>query len=1013
MTINARFAGNYCGFTSLEVVWGDGSSSPAEIISPTSRIRPPTGGARPALAETGCGMIYALEHSYAAGQPHANPVLIGRYASTSVEHKFPGFVPLAVRFPEALVGGAEASDTGATLEGEVDPQGSPVSSCQFEWGTAKGSYTGHAECAPSPSDFNLNQFNGVRAAISGLTPATVYYFRLVGTNAAGTAELESQFETAERPTPGAPSTVTNAATNLTKEGVTLHGEVNPNGHTLESCAFEWGTDASYGHTLPCTPGPPLDGTSMISVSATLVGLSPDTTYHFRLAAANRGSSISHGSDASLTTPPSCESHVTFGYVDAKGCFKHSGSTYVSTAGSPVSLDGLTLTPDSSGTSVTLDPANYRVGSSGSVRLTASEVTLADGVIVWVEPKTDGVDPAKLAELAPPTGAGVGGLAFQGKLSLALNYHDGADLAGNIELPLGKIASGLGINGTVTLHTTDGAGLQHDQITAVKENLEIAGVGVKKLRVAYSPTDDLWEGGAEAVLPTPNPVTISAALAFEHGKFHRFAGSVEGINAPVGPGVFLQKVAVVFGVEPTTFGGGLGVSFGPEIQDVALVYVEGDFLWTSPFGQEPGHFHANGELKIVGVKAATGYFDYFTNGLMRFGAQEQIGLPDAIAPEPKKEPVFIEFGLNGALDDGKFDALAKADVHLNFIETEVAGEALVSDKGLAGCAHLKSEVLGISFSWSPGFGYTWANRELDLMWRKCSVGQWQTLELGPVASSARAARRISLPGGGALLGLTGATAAPQATIEGPEGQTISVPQTTTKPYMGPGFMVFQDTADKVTYIAVKRSAGAWKLQLEQGSSPIVHIRQAPLLPEPAVSGSITGSGRSRTLSWHAKRIAGQTIVFWEKGRNIDRPIGSSAASSGRLQFSAANGHGGRRLVVAQIVSYGLPRQELTVSSYTAPALSLPGRPRSLRVTSVHGAIRITWVRAPFAARYTVVVETSDGARLVEFTKNGATSIVIRDVVPITDATVTVTGKLSDGVPGPAARARLVPIRGVHR
>jgi hypothetical protein len=80
---------------------------------------------------------------------------------------------------------------------------------------------------------------------------------------------------------------------------TLTGTLNPNGAPT-SYYFEYGRTRSYGHsTLPHGGG---GGLADEPVSAAVRGLTPGTTYHFRLSARSaRGTS--HGGDVSFTTGP--------------------------------------------------------------------------------------------------------------------------------------------------------------------------------------------------------------------------------------------------------------------------------------------------------------------------------------------------------------------------------------------------------------------------------------------------------------------------------------------------------------------------------------------------------------------------------------------------------------------------------------------------------------------------------------------------------------------------------------
>jgi len=76
--------------------------------------------------------------------------------------------------------------------------------------------------------------------------------------------------------------------------------VNPNG-SAATAWFQWGLTSSYGSNTLATTN--LTGSLPLTVSNTLAGLAPATTYHFRVAAAN-GAGTTNGADVMFaTTPP--------------------------------------------------------------------------------------------------------------------------------------------------------------------------------------------------------------------------------------------------------------------------------------------------------------------------------------------------------------------------------------------------------------------------------------------------------------------------------------------------------------------------------------------------------------------------------------------------------------------------------------------------------------------------------------------------------------------------------------
>jgi hypothetical protein len=95
---------------------------------------------------------------------------------------------------------------------------------------------------------------------------------------------------------GAPHITTNPATNLTSSSATLNGTVNPNGLPT-TVHFEYGTTTSYGST---TRNQSYNGDSTQNVSANISGLTPNTTYHFRLVGTNVDGTR-YGGDRTFTT----------------------------------------------------------------------------------------------------------------------------------------------------------------------------------------------------------------------------------------------------------------------------------------------------------------------------------------------------------------------------------------------------------------------------------------------------------------------------------------------------------------------------------------------------------------------------------------------------------------------------------------------------------------------------------------------------------------------------------------
>lgn len=105
-----------------------------------------------------------------------------------------------------------------------------------------------------------------------------------------------------------PTVTTKAATSPSQTATTLNASVNPNGSQVTECRFEYGTSASYGASVPCSPEPGA-GSGPVAVSAEVSGLTPGTTYHFRAVATNAGGTV-EGQDTTFGTLANSESGAT-------------------------------------------------------------------------------------------------------------------------------------------------------------------------------------------------------------------------------------------------------------------------------------------------------------------------------------------------------------------------------------------------------------------------------------------------------------------------------------------------------------------------------------------------------------------------------------------------------------------------------------------------------------------------------------------------------------------------------
>ncbi len=95
-----------------------------------------------------------------------------------------------------------------------------------------------------------------------------------------------------------PTVTTGTATGTGSATATLNGTADPEGEATD-VVFEWGTDDRYGNSVYASQSP-MTGTTPRAASAVISGLSPATTYHFRVRGESSGGK-GYGSDQTFST----------------------------------------------------------------------------------------------------------------------------------------------------------------------------------------------------------------------------------------------------------------------------------------------------------------------------------------------------------------------------------------------------------------------------------------------------------------------------------------------------------------------------------------------------------------------------------------------------------------------------------------------------------------------------------------------------------------------------------------
>lgn len=161
----------------------------------------------------------------------------------------------------------------------------------FEYGNTT-SYGQNVTVAQSP--VSGNTVINISEPVTGLSPGTTYHFRLKAVNTSGTVYgTDLSFKTTSTGL-----TTTAPATSVTTTDAILNGNLYPN-NLSTTVTFEYGTTTSYGNVVPALQSP-ASGTNPVAVTAALGGLTPGTTYHYKVKAVNT-SGTTEGEDVTFTT----------------------------------------------------------------------------------------------------------------------------------------------------------------------------------------------------------------------------------------------------------------------------------------------------------------------------------------------------------------------------------------------------------------------------------------------------------------------------------------------------------------------------------------------------------------------------------------------------------------------------------------------------------------------------------------------------------------------------------------
>jgi hypothetical protein len=192
--------------------------------------------------------------------------------------------------------------TTATFNGTVTPP-PPIpftgfdTTYHFEYSANGATWTSFPA-----SDVDVGSVNlpvAVHQSVAGLSPNTLYQVRLLATTGTPATSSATGFTTAATP----PTVSNTVASPVTATTAKLTGYVNPN-NSPTSYYYEWGLTASYGNQAPANFTPFIGaGGQPLFVPVSISGLTPATTYHFRLVATSPAGTTSGPDEEFATLSP--------------------------------------------------------------------------------------------------------------------------------------------------------------------------------------------------------------------------------------------------------------------------------------------------------------------------------------------------------------------------------------------------------------------------------------------------------------------------------------------------------------------------------------------------------------------------------------------------------------------------------------------------------------------------------------------------------------------------------------
>jgi sugar lactone lactonase YvrE len=669
-------------------------------------------------------------------------------------------------------------------------------------------------------------------------------------------------------------------------------------------------------------------------------------------------------------------------------------------GGPVTLDGITVTPDP-GTKLTLTKSaqGAKFSSTGGVtfQLGGLEPVQDSARITWT-----------LSGGLLNTGANVpfvksiAGLAANLGLSeLKLSSAEGGSVKLTFRPTLPKVFSSLpgspnAVAGQFTVTASNANGLDFSGQLSVGQ-LYLGAIELRKLRLGFDASTLTFDGSVTVALVGQGGPSIATSLTIGPESpasvfgccVRQFAVTAQNLNEPIpATPLFLQSIggAAQSGKEADgsfypIISGNAAVSIGPKVRSSpAAVQIAGSLTlelskhWTLAIA---------GNATVESFPLASGKATYTSE-------------PAGVQLEGKVQATVEGYGFAAEVTPKtffqgtqSFNIDAIGSVTLGALGS-LQGEIVFSNNGLAACATISPPYLP---SYSIGWGEL-PNGAHAVLAGTCDMGPYSATMASVHARAAGTPLTLALAAhsGPRLVAVHGSSAAPQLTLTGPDGLSLDGASGATQTPTG---LIIPDPTSDTAFVVLNRSpAGTYTLT--SANTGIVSVATANSLPPVSVTVHTRPlRNGQRQLTYSQRTAPGQKLELYEQGSNGGgRLLASSSRAHGQLTYTPTIGLGATRTILAVTIANGLPRATETLAQYHVND-SPPGRVHSL---SRHGQ-QLSWSKTPRAVRYMLAFTTNNGATPTITTRARTTRI------PASATTATIVAIDAANRPGPVATIKL--------